>query len=133
MPIPVDIDIWRGNDLPVVTWAWPDGYAATAACQLTIWHGDQVLLVAEGGGGLVVDTIGRRFIWARTLAESRLIPKGRVAEYEIEDRNGGETTIFYGTINGLGGLNLDNDEPQALGQLDFSNPCNSGIELDGWL
>ncbi|HWJ72420.1 MAG TPA: hypothetical protein VNX29_04560 [Kaistia sp.] len=134
MPIPFDVSIWRGNDRPDAIWAWPDGYTATTNCQLTIWVRESLVLVAQGGAALIVDTVGRRFIWRRTVAESRLIPEGRVAQYEIEDHRGGEETIFYGTITGLGGLNLDEDEPDGSpGQLDFSTPLNSALELDGWL
>jgi hypothetical protein len=114
-------------------WPWPDGYAASVDCQLTIWDGETLIVQAEGGGAMVIDADNRRFLWNRTLAESRLVPLGRVALYELEDRLGGETTIFAGTVIGLGGLNLDNDEPQATGVLDFSNPYNSGNLLLGWI
>ncbi len=133
MPVLVDIDVWRGNSLPPIAWDWPDGYAATVACQMTVWVAGELLFVVEGGGGLVIDAGRRRFLWDRTIEQSRAIPFGRIARYEIEDRNGSETTIFYGGINGLGGLNLDADAPEATGQLDFSNPYNSGLELDGWI
>ncbi|SHF06088.1 hypothetical protein SAMN02745157_1543 [Kaistia soli DSM 19436] len=133
LPTLQDIDVWRGNNLPPIEWPWPDGYVATVDCQLTIWSGAELLIVADGGGSLIVDTVARKFIWSRTLAESRMIPFGRIAQYEIEDRDGGETTIFYGAVNGLGGLNLDSDEPQATGQLDFSSPYNSGNLLLGWV
>lgn len=133
MPVFRDIDVWRGNSLPPIEWAWPEGYAATVNCQLTVWRGAELLFSAEDGGGLIVDAGARRFLWDRTVAQSRLIPPGREARYEIEDKNGGETTIFAGTVNGLGGLNLDDADPEATGRLDFTNPYNSGHELDGWI
>lgn len=133
MPATIDVDVWRGNSLPPIEWAWPEGYAATVNCQLSVWVGGELLFSAQDGGGLVIDTGGRRFLWDRTLEQSRAIPLGRLARYEIEDRNGGETTIFCGVMVGLGGLNLDTDAPAATGQLDFTNPYNSGHELDGWI
>ena len=133
MAIHVDIDIWRGNSLPPTAWAWPDNYPGTADCQLSVWIGTDLLMLVESGAGLVIDRFERRFVWERTAAQSHLIPLGRIARYELEDRVGGETTIFYGTVVGLGGLNLDSGTTDPGGRLDFSYATNSGQELDGWI
>lgn len=131
MPILQDIEVWRGNDVPSVEWRWPAGYVASLDCQLTIWIGETLLLSAMTGGALIADSVERRFLWARTLQQSRLIPFGRVANYELEDKGDGERTIFAGLVNGRGGLNLDGGGG-APGQLDFSDPANSGLLMLGW-
>ncbi|HWJ72605.1 MAG TPA: hypothetical protein VNX29_05490 [Kaistia sp.] len=133
MPTLVDIDVWRGNNLPPTFWPWADGYLGTADCQLTVWVGDEELFSAVNGDGLTIDPYGRQFIWERTLDQSRVIPLGRIARYELEDRAGGEATLFYGAVVGLGGLNLDGTQAGAEGALDFSLSANSGQDLDGWI
>ena len=43
-----------------------------------------------------------------TLAESRLIPLGRVANYELERRIGAtQEIVAWGSVEGLGGINAD--------------------------
>lgn len=133
MPTIVDVDIWRGNSLPPVEWPWPDGYAGTALCQLTVWVGDELIFSVDSGEGITIDPTGRRFIWERTVAQSREIPLGRIAQYELEDRAGGERTLFAGVLVGLGGLNLDDGTAQPGGSLDFSYTGNTDQELDGWI
>lgn len=133
MPVHIDIDIWRGNDLALIPFAWPDGYAGSTAAQLTVWIEDALLFSAEGGGALIVDLEGRRFLWACTVEQSRQIPFGRIARYEIEDQSAGERTIFFGTVIGLGGSNLDLAAPQPDGQLNFNSPAQSGLQMMGWI
>lgn len=133
MPVHLDIDVWRGNDLALIPFAWPEGYSGSTAAQLTVWIGDQLLFTAEGGGGLLVDIEGRRYLWARSIDQSRQIPFGRIARYEIEDQGGGERTIFFGVVNGLGGLNLDLAAEQPEGALNFNSPAQSGLTMMGWI
>lgn len=134
MPVLRDIEIWRGNDRPAIVWPWPEGYTASATCRLTIWFKDAVLIdAASGGGAFEIDATARRFVWSRTVAESRMIPLGRGAAYEIEDQGSGEETIFAGVVAGLGGLNLDRDPPPPGGALDFALAQNSDQEPEGWI
>ena len=132
MPIYRDIEVWRGSSLPPVAWDWPQGYAGSIDCQLTVWVGATLLLTASGGR-LVADAGGRRTLWDLTSADSRMIPLGRIARYEIEERHGGERTIWAGTVIGLGGDNLDGPDPAPTGMLDYGNPYDSAIDLDGWM
>ena len=49
--------------------------------------------------------------WIPTAAETRLIPKGAKARYELEVwMSGYEIVYLLGTITGIGGLNDDIDE-----------------------
>lgn len=127
----IDVIVWRGNSTPI-EFLWPDGYAPSASVALTVWAGREQLLSALSGGGLVVDAPARRYLWDITVEQSRLIPLGKIAQYEIEDRSGIETTILFGWTIGQGGANDDGASPVSDGSLDFSNPQNSGLQLLGW-
>lgn len=135
MPIRRDVDIWRGNSLPVQRWAFPDGYEpALAEIQLTVWVGSDMLFEVSTGNGLAVDHEARVILWAITVAQSRLIPFGRFANYELEDRNGtDELTLYAGRMNGLGGSNTDTGTVEVDNSLDFSISANSGNQLLGWI
>ncbi|MCX5478442.1 hypothetical protein OSH08_05470 [Kaistia geumhonensis] len=128
-----DISVWRGNSLPPIEWTWADGYAGTAQCQLTVWRRGKRLFTVDSGAGLTIDPYGRRFIWEPTVDQSRQLPLGRLCDYELEDRVGGEQTLFAGAVIGIGGLNLDDGATQPGGSLDFSYTGNTDQELDGWI
>ena len=135
MPLHVDMSIWRGNNAPALTWTLPDTVPLTdSAFYLTIGAAGTILLTKDTiGGTLVLNTSTRQLSFSYTTAESRLIPAGQIAEYEIERHTDGvEITEIYGFMTGLGGLNTD-ETPGTGGALDFSAPENSNLQLMGWI
>ncbi|MBZ9937351.1 hypothetical protein LB518_13685 [Mesorhizobium sp. BR1-1-16] len=135
MPLRVDLSIWRGNNGPALIWTLPDEVPlADSAFFLTVAAAGTLLLARDTTSGtLVLDAEARQLRLDYTTAESRLIPPGQIAEYEIERRNAGlEITELYGFLAGLGGLNADEDASNGV-QLDFSNPDNSNLQLLGWI
>ena len=135
MPLHVDMSIWRGNNAPPLTWTLPESVPLTGSSfVLTIGAAGSLLLTKDTTSGtLVLNPATRELQFSYTTAESRLIPAGQIAEYEIERRSSGvEITELYGFMSGLGGLNLD-EEPGDGSLLDFSNPDNSNLQLLGWI
>ncbi|HWJ76441.1 MAG TPA: hypothetical protein VNX29_25020 [Kaistia sp.] len=135
MPLRVDLSIWRGNNAPALIWTLPDEIPITgAAFFLTVAAAGTLLLARDTTSGtLALDAVTRQLRLDYTTAESRLIPAGQIAEYEIERRNAGlEITELYGFMTGLGGLNTD-ASPGEGSSLDFSNADNSNLQLMGWI
>lgn len=66
-------------------------------------------LNSDDDAHLTVDTVNGKILWKPTVAESRLIPKGALSEYELELRPdaGGQLPICAGVLLGVGGLNAD--------------------------
>lgn len=134
MPSRIDIDVWRGNSRPAITWPLPADYTlGSTEFALTIYAGDELLLSAGIGSGLYFDLAARSVIWDRSVADSRLIPLGRIARYELEDMGFGEQTVFHGSVVGLGGDNIDGPPAMPDGSLNFLSPYNSGLQLLGWI
>ena len=129
------MSIWRGNNAPALTWTLPEGVPISGSSFfLTIGAAGSLLLAKDTASGtLLLNPATRELRFGYTTAESRLIPPGQIAEYEIERRNAGtEITELYGFMSGLGGLNADEDAG-AGSLLDFSNPDNSNLQLLGWI
>ncbi|MCX5514251.1 hypothetical protein C3941_24020 [Kaistia algarum] len=135
MPIRTDISLWRGNNAPDLIWTLPDTIPSGASYSLTVAAGGQILFSRETpSGSLGLDTEAKELRWTPTLAESRLVPAGRVATYEIEQRVGDiETTLVFGSITGLGGGNSDAGSPAGATMLDAADPDNIPLFLLGWL
>lgn len=133
MPIRQDVSLWRGNNAPAIVWTLPEDGPLGAAYFLAIEAGGQLVLAADTTtGALVFDADA--LSWTPGLAESRLVPPGRVARYEIEQRADGiETTIFFGSVTGLGGINTDAGSSAEPTMLDAADPENSLLLLMGWL
>lgn len=78
--------------------------------RLSIYKRNTLLLrrAISDGGLVLVDPVTNEMSWRPTAEETRLIPKGPNASYELEVWNG-EAEIVYmlGTINGIGGINDD--------------------------
>jgi hypothetical protein len=56
----------------------------------------------------VIDVPGSTVTWTPTLEESRLIPEGLIAVYELEKRDSGTQEILISDgIEGMGGYNAD--------------------------
>ena len=108
------IRIWRGATRPV-GWRFKDGDGnlfdlTGSSCRLSIAAAGVVLIAknSESTDGLAIDVPGATVTWTPTLAESRLIPLGRVASYELERRIGSAQEILaWGPVEGLGGVNAD--------------------------
>ena len=108
------IRIWRGATRPV-GWRLKDGdgnlFDLTGSTfQLSIAAAGIVLIAksSDAADGLAIDVPGATVTWTPTLAESRLIPLGRVASYELERRIGtAQEIVAWGLVEGLGGINAD--------------------------
>lgn len=77
--------------------------------RLSVYDGDTLLFRKSLGDGIEVTDSGQSEVtWTPTVAESRSIPLGPVAKYELEVRDGSSQRVFLtGTITGSGGLNDD--------------------------
>lgn len=134
MPTRHDVSLWRGNSAPPIVWTLPEDLAPGAAFFLAVEADGRILLSHDTPAGtLVLNAEAGTLTWSPGPAETRLVPEGRVARYELELRAGGvETTLFFGAMTGLGGANLDG-EPLSPAALDGSEPGNSPSLLSGWL
>jgi hypothetical protein len=86
--------------------------------RLSIFKGNKTLiqrLTLENGRLQETDEYAGEIMWAPTAAETRLVPLGNKATYEIEVWNGPDTEIvyLYGAIEGLGGINDDQDDEES--------------------
>lgn len=107
------IRIWRGATRPV-GWRLKDGNGdlfdlTGSSFQLSIAAAGVVLIAKNSDAdGLAIDISGATVTWTPSLAESRLIPLGRVASYELERRIGAtQEIVAWGSVEGLGGINAD--------------------------
>lgn len=111
----VDFDLWRGSNLPPAIWApqTESGAAFPTAGSVFVlniqWPGGFIeKSTAVSGSGFVNNERTSELTWTPTLAESRSIPPGPVAEYFIERRIGSYHMPFImGVINGKGGITND--------------------------
>lgn len=134
MPVRNDKVIWRGNTAPPLEWTIPDGVPILGSSfVLTIGTDAGVLIAKETTNGtLLFDSENRRLAWTYTAAESRLIPEGQIAQFEIERHSdGAKITEIYGFVSGLGGLNAD-AEPAGF-SLDPSKTDMSSQMMMGWI
>jgi hypothetical protein len=114
-PARVDFDLWRGNNVPPLTWGMEDDgggpvpFAGSVFSLRVSVRGATVLSKrSDAGDGLLADPATSELTWTPTLAESRLVPAGRRATYEIERHIGGsQETWVVGSITGKGGFNDD--------------------------
>lgn len=110
-----DITIRRGTNKPDRVWRLQNKDGAAFQGQgsdfvLTIARGAKVILRKDtaDADGLTYDASTGRILWVRTLAESRLIPPGRVSTYEIERRiDGNQTVLIGGAVIGEGSISDD--------------------------
>lgn len=87
-----DIGIIRGNNYPPIQWLFlqsenPDVLLPLAGSimKLTlIWPGGSIAKTSGTDPELVIDTVGSVLTWNYSAAQSRSLPLGRVAQYEIE-------------------------------------------------
>jgi hypothetical protein len=114
-----DFVLWRGNNAPPRLWEMADDEGAFpllgSVFVLTVAVRGVPLFEKRSdvpGSGLVVDVAGSTVTWTPSAAESRQIPTGRLATYELERRIGAgadeeQETWIVGAITGRGGLNDD--------------------------
>jgi hypothetical protein len=111
---PPVIRIWRGATRPVA-WRLQTGdgnlFDLTGSTfRLSVAAAGVVLIAkdSEASDGLVIDVSQATVTWTPSLVESRLIPLGRLASYELERRIGDDQEIVaWGQVEGLGGINAD--------------------------
>lgn len=133
MPIRTDVTLWRGNNAPEIAWTLAEAPPDGAAFFLAVEAGGRTLFTRDTPSGSLL-LAGSTLSWSPSLAESRAIPPGRVARYEIEQRVGDvETTLFFGDVTGLGGVNADAGAPAGATMLDAADPENIPLFLLGWL
>lgn len=133
MPTRTDVTLWRGNNAPEIVWTLPDAPPEGAAFFLAVEASGRMLFARDTPSGSLL-LAGDALRWSPSLAESRAIPQGRVARYEIEQRIGDvETTLFFGDVTGLGGVNADAGAPAGATMLDAADPENTPLFLLGWL
>lgn len=86
------------------------------SAHLSIYNGtkpvaDKLILRLETGVDaefVISDALEAEVTWTPTPEQSRLIPVGEKAHYELEIRNGASQEVYLmGTITGIGGLNDD--------------------------
>lgn len=80
--------------------------------RLSIWNKDELIMrlsTLDGTQGFTVTDVGSSQVtWAPSPAQSRQIPLGSKATYELEVRaNSTEVVYLQGGITGIGGLNDD--------------------------
>ncbi len=77
----------------VLTVVWPEGS----------------LRKSSADGGLTLDPANGEIVWQPVPAETRLIPEGRIAQYEWERRlpGGRQSIVLAGHLIGQGGINDD--------------------------
>ena len=113
MACPV-IRLWRGTTR-AIGWRLKDGNGdlfdlTGSTFRLSIAATGVVLIAknSESADGLAIDVLEATVTWTPTLVESRLIPLGRVANYELERRIGAaQEIVAWGQVEGLGGINAD--------------------------
>lgn len=113
-----DLAMRRGNN-PPVTWRFKgaDGSAfdltGSVMVLAIVWSGGSIEKFSDGDDGLAHDDDGGVLTFAPTLAETRLLPVGRVARYEIERRiDGTQVTLVEGWVEVEDGLPGDDDEDE---------------------
>jgi predicted pyridoxine 5'-phosphate oxidase superfamily flavin-nucleotide-binding protein len=109
-----DLSIWRGNN-PPIAWRFRnadqtlfDVSGSRFVMDISIRSVSRFRKDTDVNDNFVVDAAASTLTWAITVAESRLIPEGRIADYEIERWIGNEQlTLISGKLIGLGGKNFD--------------------------
>lgn len=127
IPAKHDFKVWRGtagasqglvvrlratdpdNPNELVPVPWQD-------VRLSIYRGKTLIrrlsILDSDPSWYVSDAYGEEFTWAPTAAQTREIPQGKKASYELEVWNGpdSEVVYMYGAIEGLGGINDDQED-----------------------
>lgn len=123
---PADINITRGNNYPPIQWQFlssenPDViFPVTGSVfKLTIvWRGHSIIRSSDIDPGLTIDVSTSILTWNYSSDESRSLPLGRIARYEIERWIGGnEQTFIDGYVAVDEGLNPDSLSPLPVGAL----------------
>lgn len=99
-----DIQIWRGDSSPTITWTMPFATTGFTFTLYVSWPGGYQTHTLTTGLSL---SGANDVVWTYTSAESEEIPNGKVATYEMR-RESGTTyrTYFYGYVTGMGGLSV---------------------------
>jgi hypothetical protein len=115
---PEDIEIVAGNNSPPVSWQFLDTEGPpevlfpldpASTFYLTIkWPGGSLRRNTEDDPDLVIDLGQAMVSWNYNIADSRAMPFGRVATYELEWRVAPmQVTYIAGGVMISGGINAD--------------------------
>lgn len=102
-----DLEIWRGNDV-TLPFEFDDltgnDYSLVGASLKFTTDSVSTLEIPL----TISDAASGKASLSLTSAQTRLLPLGRVTQYEIEETRGGkQTTLLSGMINAQGGVNVD--------------------------
>ena len=109
-----DFEVWRGNSYRMAGWHFPFALDGSDIVLTIRWGGGEIIRSLVAGGLEIADaeidgaTVPVVY-WTPTVAESRSIPAGRIARYEVERRvpDGEHRTYVQGYVVGVGGVNSD--------------------------
>lgn len=102
-----DIQLFLGNNYPPIVWQFlvtenPDVLFDLAGSEFVLtvkWPGGTLSKDSALDAAFTVDLGSSTVTWAYTLAESRLLPRGRLSSYELERRiNGSQQTFIIGHV-----------------------------------
>lgn len=120
-----DMMVWVGNNYPPTIIEFlgvdiPDDQESAPGDYIDLTGSDLYLTIGRGtpyliekntladADVLVVDESVAQLQWTPTIAETRTLPLGRLAKYEVERRiDGNQQTIAAGFVIVEGGLNSD--------------------------
>lgn len=108
-----DFEVWRGNSYRVIGWNFPFDLTGSEIVLTIKWRKWSLVKSTSDGGLLIEDTVlegesAPVVYFEPTIEESRQIPPGRLADYEVERRiDGEERTYVTGKVIGKGGGNND--------------------------
>jgi len=106
------LSIWRGANQTIV-WNCTDSNGTAynlsgSEFRLTVSADGSTIEKTSGDTGFTIDTGDSTVTWEISVAESRIIPLGRLSTFELEWRlSGRHEIVSSGTIEGLGGINDD--------------------------
>lgn len=109
------LKIRRGTTEPPFVVEIPiDGTGSEWRLTIALPNGDALVLTTEDGSLTAANVTVEggtwtRVTWPRTLEQSRMIPIGQLASYEIEqvEPSGGQGLWLEGSVEGVGGINND--------------------------
>jgi hypothetical protein len=110
----INFEIRQGNSYRVVGWQFPFDITGSEIVLTIKWPGGSIEKSTSDGGlaveGTEINGVAVPIVyWTPTVAESREIPIGPVARYEIERRvpGGEQRTYVEGFVIGKSGVNND--------------------------
>jgi hypothetical protein len=114
MPASYDLPLWRGNN-PQQVFRFRDAEGLFVLTDerfiLTVTYRGALILkkdTATSGSSFAIDTDASTLTWSPTVDETRMLPLGRVAKWELEKwKDGVQVTLLAGALIVSGGDNVD--------------------------